>query len=209
MSKKRPLGFVTTLVGVVGWVAAGYLVVSPGPRAEADEPTAHAKPDKEWNDKEKFPTTCPEVKAVAPGAAKLPEVVVYEADPPAVKAAKKQILARLRTVEIVKEHIRAGAIADSGMYGQLANAITDMADVAATIWDKPDQLLPWYELRVGVLKDKEKLLDEREKAGVEFFRNLYSATVAERYKAEVALLKLREQMASGAPPKATRPIRER
>jgi hypothetical protein len=209
MSKYRPLGFVATLFGVTGWVVAGSLFVSPGPRAEAEEPKAHAKPDKEWNDKDKFPTTCPEVKAALIGAAKLPEVVVFEADPPAVKAAKRQILARQKTAAILIERINIGAISDSNAFGQLADAIADVPEAAAAIWDKPDQLLPWYEWRVAVLKEVEKYVEQREKAGAEVLRHNYPTMVAERYKAEVALLKLREQMAPGAPPKPSRPIRER
>jgi hypothetical protein len=197
MSKKRSLGFAATLAGVVGWVAAGYLFVSPGPRADADEPKANAKPDREWNDKNKNPTTCPEVK---PGKetpedqlVRLPDVVVMEGDSLVVKAAKKQLAARLEQVKLIEAQIQSGAFLDTSPYSSKIEAITDMAEAAALAWDKPENVLPWREWQVRELKKLEDLISQRVQAGIEQRRDLYPKLVAERYKAEVALLKLREK----------------
>ncbi|MEO2089984.1 MAG: hypothetical protein ABGY75_10870, partial [Gemmataceae bacterium] len=213
MSKKRSLRFVATLVGEVGWVAVGYLFVTPGPRAEAGEPKANAKPDREWNDKNKNPTTCPEVKlgkeTLEDQIARLPDVTVLEGDPPVAKAAKKQLAARLEQVKLIEAQIQAGAVADNSPFVLKVEAIADMADAAGGAWDKPENVLPWREWQVRELKKLEDLISQRVQAGIEQRRDLYPKLVAERYKAEVALMKLREQMASGASPKTPRPIRER
>lgn len=165
--------------------------------ASAQEPKADPKPAKGWNDKDVYPSLFPELdpkkdevmKAVTD---KLPEVVVAESDSPTVKAAKRMLTALRKQYGLIGQRVGVGAFTGPTFTGraETLNAATAAAELN---WDKPEQLLPWYEWRVLMLKQTEQYLTPRVKQKLETAPDVLPQFIAERYKAEIALQKLKEK----------------
>lgn len=181
-------------LGTVGVVAVGQ---TPKP-VVTDKAKTDDKPAKGWNENDQYPTTVPDIdpkkaEDVEAYRKKLPEVVVLEGDPPAVKAAKRTLLARMAQIEFIGQRIAAGQFTGSSAYLTATSAVSSVTETAAAIWDKPDQLLPWYAWRLAEMKAAESFIKQRVDGGLELDPATHPQLVAERYAAEIALLKLREK----------------
>ena len=151
-----------------------------------------------WNEKDDYPPLFPALdlkkgETLDAATSKLPAIVVLEADPPVVRAAKKMIVARLDQIDIIQQRMQVGQFTGASAHRVLADALADVTAAADLIWDKPEQLLPWYEWRVLAAKSAEGFIAPRVKEGLETDPSQLPQLVAERYKAEIALQKLKEK----------------
>jgi hypothetical protein len=119
---------------------------------------------------------------------------LQDKDTVVVKAAKHMLAARLEQCRLLEMRVRLGQFSGSATLVAYVTALGELAEAADLIWDEPKQRLPWYEFRVMVLKDWERAADLRVSGGLETEPEMVPRARAERYKAEIALLKLREKV---------------
>ena len=133
----------------------------------------------------------------------LPSVEVTKDDPPAVRAAKRAINAEVERYHVILERIKAGQFSGSAQYNTLIDCVFGQYAAATLLHDDPDKLLPYAEAVVVSLMKSEQFNSPRVLQGVDEPQLLPQLTAA-RCRAEVVVIKLREQVKATAvtPPAA-------
>jgi hypothetical protein len=115
-----------------------------------------------------------------------------QADTPAVRAGKRAINAEAERFKLIQTRIMAGSLRGGSEYNQLTDCLFGQYAAAALVWDDPAQLLPYAEAVVLALLAAEEFNAPRLAQGVEELQ-LGPQLAAARHRAEVVVLKLREQ----------------
>lgn len=155
----------------------------------ADRREAHYK---------KYPTEVPDLlaKAVTPDSvpwAPTADVAEAKDDSPAVAAAKRAIRSELKRFQQIQTAITSGHFSSGVTYLQFTACVSSMYEAAAVVWDDPEKLLPFAENMVVSLMRAEEFNMPRVWQGIEEPQLLPQLTAA-RCRAEVVVLKLREQI---------------
>lgn len=196
-SAKRKL-MATVAAGLVGMATistVGVMAFAQQPKVESSKPKGDDKPAEGWNDPNKHPTLFPELEPgkkfdLEDAVKKLPEIVIYESDPPEKRAAKKRLQAHLKQVQLITQRIKTGAYQGSMPLHQLCQASSNMVASAKLVWTEEITLQRYAEFRVLATKYLEGFVRQRVEGEVEQQIEFLPLIVAERYAAEIELLKL-------------------
>ncbi|MFY7953666.1 MAG: hypothetical protein ACOVT5_14270 [Armatimonadaceae bacterium] len=130
-------------------------------------------------------------------AVALPSVEVTKDDPPAVRAAKRAINAEAERYHMILERIKAGQFSGSAQYNTLIDCVFGQYAAATLLHDDPEKLLPYAEAVVVSLMKAELFNSPRVLRGVDE-PQLLPQLMAARCRAEVVVIKLREQVKTTA-----------
>lgn len=139
------------------------------------------------------PTELPELVEKLSDKPSLPTVAEEKSDTPITRTGKRIINAETTRHELIWTRIHASAFTGSTQFTQLSECVFGQYAAAATIWDDPETLLPYAEAAVVALMSAEEFTAPRVAQGVEESQ-LQPQLQAARYRAEVTVLKLREQV---------------
>lgn len=193
------------LLTVAVVLTAGGVAVGQGKKVDPKEEDERAKQQREEKEREKkfqeqwknhFKDTSelPDLVAASKkGETSFPNVELEKTDTPAVRAAKRAINAEKDRLKLVQTRIVAGQFAGSAQYLQLTDCVFGVYASAALILDDPEKLLPFAEAVVVSLMAAEDFNFPRVNQGLEEPQLLPQLTAA-RCRAEVTVLKLREQV---------------
>jgi len=146
----------------------------------------------------KYPTEVPELLDLAEKVdetltALVASVKVSDDDTPAVRAAKRSLLAEYERRKLVRTRILGGQFTGGAAYLQLTDAEVQIYHSAALIWSEPEKLLPFAECMAGARLNAELFVVPQVESGIAE-PQLAPQLQAARCKAEVVVLKLREQV---------------
>jgi len=146
----------------------------------------------------KYPSEVPELLDLAEKADERLRVLVASVkvsndDTPAVRAAKRSLLAENERRKLVGTRILGGQFTGGAAYLQLTETAVQLYHSAALIWSEPEKLLPFAECMAAELFNAELFNAPRIEQGTEE-PQLGPQLQAARCKAEVVVLKLREQV---------------
>jgi hypothetical protein len=181
----------------VAAVLVGGLAVGQDKRPSAAEQKEMQRKQAEAYLK-KYPTEVPDLLDLAEKSGEkvadlLAAAKVSDDDKPAVRAAKRALLAEIRRRELIQTRIVAGQFTGGASYIQLTDTSVGFYQAATLIWTDPEKLLPFAESMAAALLSAELFNVPRVEQGLEE-PQLGPQLQAARYKAEVTVLKLREEV---------------
>jgi len=180
------------VVAAVGGAAVGQGKEDPRKEQERKLKEQHEKWEEEWKGYFKNTSELPDLAAKVNKWGALPTVEVGKDDPPAVRAAKRAMNAQAERFRLICLRIEAGSYDGGSMYTQFTECVFGRYAAAALLYDTPDKLLPFAEAVVVSLMGAEDFYFIRTKQGIEETQ-LMPQLLAARCRAEVTVLKLREQ----------------
>ena len=122
----------------------------------------------------------------------LKPVAVGPSDTPLRKLQKERYNARLDALRSRARAVQVGAAAS----GELTRLVVVLAENAADLEDQPEDRVKWFQIRVDVLREQEKLSRQRAEASGAFPGEASLATAA-RADAEIDLLLLKDFLKKG------------
>jgi hypothetical protein len=146
----------------------------------------------------KYPSEVPELFALSEKSDKtltdlVAAVKVSDEDSPAVRAAKRALLAENEAGKMNRNIIQSRQFSGSAQYLQLTATTVGIYNAATLIWTDPEKLLPFAECMAAELLKAELFFAPRLAQGVEE-PQLGPQLRAARLRSEVTVLQLREQV---------------
>lgn len=126
-------------------------------------------------------------------AVELPKVEIAKDDPPVSRAAKRALTAELEALKLMETQVQSGQFSGSIAFVKVTMASDSVYASAQLVWEDPVKLLPWAESHLSKLASLEEFNLPRGLQGMES-PSLQQQILAARCKAEVTVLKLREQV---------------
>lgn len=135
------------------------------------------------------PPAARDARPVVARLLELKPVPAAPTDPPIRKLQKERFNARLTAARIQLRAVESGTTSLHDTVPLLVQLALDRADLE----ERPENLEPWFQLRVDILKEQERLAQTQATSGAMLMADANLATAA-RADAEIELLRLKESL---------------